>query len=373
MVESMGLAAKVATSKEAHKLTWEQAYPLVEPQINAEGVHVWPFDPAFPIDVRFLVFEGRHDIRMNRHDYYELAYAYAGETDFRIQDQRFRFKQGDLAVIGSTLYHRIASRPDRRVKVAVLYFKPNLVCASAPTGEEVEYLTPFYLQDSKFPCLIPPDSGVPTQILDLIHRIHEELPAATSRGRLAVKTYLKMILMLLVNHYATCSGIQETFSRKQRAIHRLGPLFGYLEEHYQEPIRIHDAARICAMSPSHFMYFFKRVTGQSFLAYVNHFRIAKAQALLASTEKSISEVSQEVGFCDQSHFGAVFRKFVHLTPFQYRCLFTKTIQVNESAAETLGSAAAIQPSSVSENTSPALANCHSGPVSHRERSRGTGT
>jgi AraC-like DNA-binding protein len=84
---------------------------------------------------------------------------------------------------------------------------------------------------------------------------------------------------------------------------------------------VEDAARICATSSSHFMYFFKRVTGQSFLAYLNHFRVAKAQALLGSTDKSISEISQEIGFCDQSHFGVVFRKLVGMTPLAYRRRF----------------------------------------------------
>jgi AraC-like DNA-binding protein len=52
--------------------------------------------------------------------------------------------------------------------------------------------------------------------------------------------------------------------------------------------------------------------------YLNHFRIAKAQALLATTDKSISEIGEEVGFCDQSYFGLVFRRLVHLTPRDYR-------------------------------------------------------
>jgi len=84
---------------------------------------------------------------------------------------------------------------------------------------------------------------------------------------------------------------------------------------------VEDAARICATSNSHFMYFFKRATGQSFLAYLNHFRIAKAQSLLALTDQSISEISQAIGFCDQSHFGVAFRKLVGMTPLSYRRCF----------------------------------------------------
>jgi transcriptional regulator GlxA family with amidase domain len=51
---------------------------------------------------------------------------------------------------------------------------------------------------------------------------------------------------------------------------------------------------------------------------LNHFRIAKAQELLSSTNKSIADVGIEVGFCDQSYFGLTFRRHTQMTPMQYR-------------------------------------------------------
>jgi AraC-like DNA-binding protein len=72
------------------------------------------------------------------------------------------------------------------------------------------------------------------------------------------------------------------------------------------------------MSESHFMSLFKRVTGLSFVTYFNHFRIERAQALLAKTEESMASISQQVGFCDQSYFGTVFRRIVGMTPATYR-------------------------------------------------------
>jgi AraC-like DNA-binding protein len=317
----------------AIKPTWEKAYSVVEPQINAEGIHLWPFDSSFPIDIRFFDLDGRHNIRMNRHDYFELLYAYSGEAVYQIHDRRFIVKEGDLAVVGSSQYHRFTGDSSRfaedssiQLKAIVLFFVPELVRGVESTGDDMQYLMPFLLQDDDFPHVIPASTGIPAQIFDLIQRIKVELPATSNRARLAVKTYLKMILMLLVNHYSAYLGTHETLNRKQASIQRLRPVFDYLEEHYDQPIRVEDASRICATSNSHFMYFFKRVTGQSFLAYLNHFRIAKAQSLLTLTDKSISEIGQAVGFCDQSHFGVVFRKLVGMTPLSYRRCFRKPVE-----------------------------------------------
>ena len=305
-----------------NKVHWENAFSVLDPQINAEGVHVWPFDPSLPVDVRFFVFDKRHNIRMNRHDYFEIFYIHSGETSCRVQSRSFPIGAGDLVVISSTQYHTMYPPVEREartaVKAAVLYFLPELIRGAETSGDDAEYLMPFLVQDAGFPHIIKAETGIPNQVFDFIKRINAELPAEDARARLTIKTYLKMVLILLVNHYAEYQGTVEIFNRKQRAIEHLRPLFDFLEEHYGEAITVQTAAAIVGRSKSDFMRFFKQVTGQSFVAYLNHFRIAKAQELLAKTDKSISEVSQDVGFCDQSYFGLMFRKLMHTTPLHYK-------------------------------------------------------
>ena len=295
----------------------EDQVVLVEPQINAEGIHVWPFDPAFPVDVRFMTSGLGHNVRKNRHDYFELAYLCGGAASLEIQDRSLPLREGDLAVVGSTLYHRFECRSEPPVTLAVLFFQPNLIRADGGP-DNAEYLTPFLLQDSQFPHVVAASTSIPGQVFELMERIRAELPATTPRARLAVKTYLKMILILLVNQYASYAGTVETFQRQQRALERLRPLFEYLEKHFGEPTQVHEAAHLCGMSESHFMSLFKWATGQSFMAYLNHCRIERAQTLLAMTDKPVSDISQEMGFCDQSYFGTVFRKLVGMTPAGYR-------------------------------------------------------
>ena len=52
-----------------------------------------------------------------------------------------------------------------------------------------------------------------------------ELPASSARGKLALKTYMKMLLMLLVNQYASYAGTAETYQRQQQNLERLRPMF----------------------------------------------------------------------------------------------------------------------------------------------------
>jgi AraC-like DNA-binding protein/mannose-6-phosphate isomerase-like protein (cupin superfamily) len=307
-----------------NSLPWKKAYLVVEPGINAEGVHTYRFDPAFPIDVGFFVHAGRHNVRMNRHDYSEVIYVYGGRTDIQVLNRFFRVKEGDLMVVGPDLYHRILNRPRMEVKLISLNFQPEIIRGSDASTEEEQYLMPFLCQDSQFPHVISPSTGVPSKGLELILKVHSELPAKTSLARLAVRTYMKMLLLLLVKHYTDYLGTRETFDKKRHDIERLEPLFSFLEENHGRRIRVSDAARVCAMSCSRFMSYFKRVTGQSFLAYLSSFRIAKAQALLSTTNKPIAEISGLLAFCSQSYFGKVFHSLVGLTPRAYRRRYGKS-------------------------------------------------
>ncbi|MBZ5591086.1 MAG: AraC family transcriptional regulator [Acidobacteriia bacterium] len=329
----------------------EDHFRVVEPQINAEGIHVWPFDPSFPVDVRFMTTGLRQNVRTNRHDYFEVMYLCAGAADLHVQDRLLPFHEGEVSVIGSTVYHRLEGRT-WPFTVAVLFFQPDLILADGGS-DCAEYLTPFLSQDSRFPHIVPAKSGIPGQVFDLMQRIRAELPAGSVLARLSVKTYLKMILILLVNQYSSYAGTIETFQRQRRALERLRPLFQYLEKHYGEPIQVQGAARICGMSESHFMNFFKRTTGQSFMAYLNHCRIERAQALLVTTDVAMSQISQQTGFCDQSYFGTVFRRLVGMTPAAYRRKFRPDAQEGDAGA-ALGGALTLAATANGGKRSPAL-------------------
>jgi AraC-like DNA-binding protein len=257
-------------------------------------------------------------MRFNRHDYFEVLYLHSGEVAYEVRGRRLSMKRGDLFVMGSTQLHRSCCYGNGPVKAALLAFLPDLIRGTENTGGDIEYLMPFLVQDDDFPHVVPAGTGIPRQVFDLMSRAAAELPARSPRSRLSVKTYLKMILVLLVNHYAAFQGREDSYLRKRGDLERLSPLFEFIDGNYSEAIAVEQAALLVRMSKSSFMRFFKQVTGQPFVAYLNHFRIAKAEALLTTTGKSIAEISQEVGFCDQSYFGVVFRGVMGVSPRDYK-------------------------------------------------------
>jgi AraC-like DNA-binding protein len=289
---------------------------VTEAQVNADGVHEWPFDPSFPVDALQHSLSGTRPFRLNRHDYFELVYLISGELVWQVQDSFVTQSDGDLFVMTNPKFHRITERSGPKVEVRSLFFDRNLLASTA--GSDFEYLDFLFTQASNQRHLVDADTKLPCEIDQLIREIAKELPARSDRARLCVRTYVKMILVLLMDQVAVPGPRHSSASRRQGSLDRLKPLFEMMESNYADRIATEDAAAIVNMSLSTFRRTFIQLTGESFVQYLNTFRIAKAQKLLASTDMPISEVCLEVGFCDQSYFGMIFRRLTQMTPRHYR-------------------------------------------------------
>jgi hypothetical protein len=67
--------------------------------------------------------------------------------------------------------------------------------------------------------------------------------------RFAIRTYLKLILVLVGNYYASQQDSRDLMMRSHDELGRLRPLFDHLALHYGDPIRVEDAARLSARAP----------------------------------------------------------------------------------------------------------------------------
>lgn len=79
-----------------------------------------------------------------------------------------------------------------------------------------------------------------------------------------------------------------------------------------------DMAREVGMSRSNLARLFRRRMGLSLGQYLIGRRISKAKELLLSDEYRIGEIAVAVGFANQGHFDDLFKKWVGLTPREYR-------------------------------------------------------
>lgn len=92
----------------------------------------------------------------------------------------------------------------------------------------------------------------------------------------------------------------------------------YIKSNYSRKITLEEIASCVYLSGSHISGMFRKETGQTISAYINHVRIEKSKSLLKQAGIPIADIAALCGFEDQSYFTRVFKKQTGISPKRYR-------------------------------------------------------
>lgn len=93
----------------------------------------------------------------------------------------------------------------------------------------------------------------------------------------------------------------------------------YSKQHYQDSnFSLYTLADALGLSPSHLGKLFKKELSANFSSYLLKLRMEKAKELLRTTDDSIQEICQKVGYNYPAYFRKVFGNYVGMSPTQYR-------------------------------------------------------
>lgn len=92
----------------------------------------------------------------------------------------------------------------------------------------------------------------------------------------------------------------------------------YVRNHYHEKVSLRVAAQSCGMEATSFSRAFKREHRITFREYLMRYRFKKAAVLLGESSTTVLDVAFAVGFNDPSQFTRMFKRYMGLTPSQFR-------------------------------------------------------
>ncbi|MFW6035318.1 MAG: response regulator transcription factor [Halothermotrichaceae bacterium] len=92
----------------------------------------------------------------------------------------------------------------------------------------------------------------------------------------------------------------------------------YLKGNYQKNISLEMVSELVHVSPNYFSKIFKEETGSTFVGWLNKYRIEESKNILVHTDKSCSQIAEEVGYNDYRYFSYNFKKYTNMSPRKYR-------------------------------------------------------
>lgn len=99
---------------------------------------------------------------------------------------------------------------------------------------------------------------------------------------------------------------------------RLIKVRDYIDQRYQQPLRLEHMARVVYASPYHFLRMFKEAYGQTPHQYLIQRRLDASRNLLETTSLRINEISERVGFQNANGFYKAFKRRYECSPAAFR-------------------------------------------------------
>lgn len=154
-----------------------------------------------------------------------------------------------------------------------------------------------------------------------VQRAARRLAGAISRGVLDNGEDRERPLLELIDAVVEAYIAPEaaTVSARGRPIDfRIRKALLYIHEHALENPRIDEIARKVGLSRSHFFEQFRRCVGASPRHYIDHIRMRAAMHWLSTSERTLVEVADELGFGAHSNFTRFFAQHMAVSPSEYR-------------------------------------------------------
>ena len=165
------------------------------------------------------------------------------------------------------------------------------------------------------------ENGIDPQVIRLATHIHDKKAcelfdnaiecynAQNDFTALKTRTSVQRFLLHVFENHLSFADEQNELS----SIDEIKKTVNYIRNNYSRDITLQTAADIAGFSVCYFSRKFKKVTGQTFVTFLNLVRCENADRLLKSGAK-VADVCYECGFSDPSYFSRTFKNLMGYAP-----------------------------------------------------------
>lgn len=251
------------------------------------------------------------------HGHHELYYLFGGERFYFIKDRAYLVQAGDLVIVPGDEVHKTSDTGVPHHERVVLYYDERYFAMFDET--EAELLRSPFCGTRRLLRLDAPERLRVEQLLyGMLREIQDRPPGSGLPIRHAAA---ELLLFAARRTLGAESESAEEASSPTAA--KMTEVARHIAVHFRERLTLDELSGLFYLSPSYLSRTFKRCTGFGIAEYVGIARIKEAQRLLRETDLRITEVSEEAGFDNFSHFEKVFKTLARMTPRNYRAQFRR--------------------------------------------------
>ena len=248
------------------------------------------------------------------HKEMEIIFIISGRGTVTVQTTQYVVKAGDIIIITPELLHSIKQLNDEKMEYFNILFDFLLLEDKNSYCFE-KYLKGIFEHTKSIPICLRKNQELTQLLTPYLEYLIANRKKKFSGDELMVKSNLFAILHNLCKNSDT---VAESETKLDESYVKIKKVIYYVWEHYDEKISVDQAAKLINYSASYFSKLFHKLTGTSFTQYLKEYRLEVAANRLINTDKTVTEISAETGFCNLPYFTRAFEKKFGVTPNQYK-------------------------------------------------------
>ncbi|WP_439129052.1 AraC family transcriptional regulator [Polaribacter sp.] len=247
------------------------------------------------------------------HPEYELKLVMNASGKRIIGDSNLSFEINDLVLVGPNTPHVWAAKPiGKYAHVITIHFNAESFLSNSFLDKDSSFNLKELLKNSKRGVLFSKEAieKISNSIIllsTLSYDFNSILKLLSILHQLSISENQKL---LASSNYK--GPVRNTYNLRVKKV------ITFIENNFQDQIRIKDISKIISMSESAFSHFFKKTTNKSFTDFLTEYRIGNASKLLLESEKNISEICYSSGFNNLSNFNRIFKRMRGCSPKEFR-------------------------------------------------------
>lgn len=176
-----------------------------------------------------------------------------------------------------------------------------------------------YYADLEVPILKHYLADILIQVKSIITHIYggTEVPFPNNAAIISTieeKYYLYEILNFFTLQFEMCMNVIGSPTRDSV----MEGILQYIQYNYQENLKLGTIAELFGYNSSYLGKVFNKATGKSFNSYIDEVRIKNSKKLLLNEEHKVYEIALLAGYTDVNYFHKKFKKYVGMSPAEFR-------------------------------------------------------
>ena len=271
-------------------------------------------DTKFPFSMYKESGEGRLVSSRSHATAMEIVEITSGAVMVQIGTELVAAGEGDFLYIPPTMTFRVDAATDF-ASVRGMIFDMSIIEANLENFDsEIFYM--FYVQSRKKITIFGKEHPVHANLKKYMQESYDEYSEKEICYNLPIRANIYHMMTALLRYY--CGSKNELDRMIYHNVLRLRPVISYIDEHFREKIYIEELSAMINVSPDYFTKMFKESIGKTPIDYINGMRVNAAMDLLCTTEMSMTEIAESIGFCNPNYFHKIFKQYMLTSPLAYK-------------------------------------------------------